>query len=83
MQTLFGDARLEDRCKKSDGTWEPWNTFGYANKSENWVYSVQIYTKGQYQTCQYGHQYRNRSLHQFRHDSFGVWENHWLCSTTC
>jgi hypothetical protein len=83
MQTIFADARLKDRCQNSDGTWATWNVFAYQPVSENWVYSVGTYTKGQYQTCSYGHQYKNRSLHFFRHDSFGVNDYYWLCSAIC
>lgn len=85
IEQIFADARLEDRCANSDGTWQTWwYQYGYGNSSASWAYSSgTAYARGTYQNCQYGHQYRNRSLHYFYDSGFGLNENYWLCSDTC
>lgn len=73
---------LEDRCKNSNGTWKAWTTFASNAAGRNWSTSVSIHAQGQYQTCSYGHEYRNRSKHAFQMDSLSVNEYHWLCSAS-
>lgn len=84
IEQIFADARLEDRCANADGTWQAWYQYGYGNKSASWAYrSGTAYARGTYQNCVYGHQYRNRSLHHFYDQGFGLNEYRWLCSDRC
>lgn len=84
IEQIFADARLEDRCANSNGTWQAWSQYGYGNSSASWAYSSgTAYARGTFQNCQYGHQYRNRSLHHFYDSGFGLNEYYWLCSDTC
>lgn len=75
-------ALLEDRCKNSNGTWKAWTTFASNAAGKNWSTSVSVHAQGQYQTCQYGHEYRNKSKHGFRMDALSVNDNYWLCSAS-
>jgi hypothetical protein len=66
MDMLEVMIREKDRCKNANGTWQSWQTYashgraGFATTSSG-VASAQ----GTYQTCQYGHAYRNESDHHY------------------
>ncbi|WP_297630099.1 hypothetical protein [Caldilinea sp.] len=82
IASIFADARLQDRCRNPDGTWQSWNMYGYGNSSASWAYSSgTAYATGNYQNCQYGHQYLNQSLHSFSDSAFGINEAYWLLSS--
>lgn len=84
IQHVYGDVRLQDRCKNADGSWQSWYEYGFGNDSADWAYSTDTYYgQGTYQDCFYGHQYRNKSYHYFYDSGFGLNEGHWLCSDTC
>lgn len=67
---------------KANGTWPSWSMYGYSNKSATWAYSSgTAYATGNYQNCQYGHQYLNQSLHSFSDSAFGINDLYWLSSS--
>ncbi len=71
---------LEDRCKNQNGTWQTWQTFASNSSAATYTSGVSTYAQGTYQTCSYGHEYRNKSKHQFKYNLHYVNEYHWLCS---
>jgi hypothetical protein len=82
IASIFADTRLQDRCRNPNGTWQSWNMYGYGNKSTAWAYSSgTAYAKGNYQNCQYGHQYLNQSLHSFSDSAYGINDSYWLSSS--
>lgn len=81
ISSIYVDIRLEDRCKNANGTWQSWNQYGFNNKYASSTYTTgTISAQGQYQTCAYGHEYRNRSLHDFDNTFPYLNESHWLQS---
>lgn len=81
MQNIYVDVRAEDRCRNPDGTWQPWHMYAYKNKNVTWSYGTGwISAQGRYQDCWYGHDYRNKSLHDFYDEGFGIDESQWLTS---
>lgn len=82
IASIFADARLQDRCRNSNGTWPSWNMYGYGNRTASWAYSSgTAYAKGNYQNCQTSHQYLNQSLHSFSDSAYGINDSYWLSSS--
>jgi hypothetical protein len=77
IEYIFADVRLKDRCRNSNGTWQPWNQFAYGNNVAWWVYNVSASAQGTYQNCGSGHDYWNESMHNYQDAAFGVNETDW------
>jgi hypothetical protein len=78
---IYVDVRLQDRCKNADGSWQAWQQYGFnSSQAGNASHSGTASAQGMYQTCQYGHEYKQKSDHWYWDPYHNI--DHWSYLTS-
>lgn len=73
MQQISVLVQMRDRCKAANGTWYAWKQYKVNNTTKSQAYTTgYMTTRGTYQNCQFGHEYRDESTHTFYQQNFGI-----------